>query len=311
MAENGIVLLKNDRNTLPLDRGKVKTIVVLGPNATSSNGGMPANIGGGGSGAVATFAAHYAEASYLEGIKKLAGSNINVIYLPMPAAGTESPPVLANAMTAAQGQPGLTLNVVVTGDGPPVEIPATVQTSINTTWQAGQLPFGVPTNRDATFTWSGVLMAPKDSDWQLVADGNPVVVIDGAADAPGTIIHLQGNKPSPVNIQLRAQANPPAGRGARARRGGGGGGGGFGGRGGRGGGGPMVRVAFVPPAIPDLAVAKSADAVVVCVGLNSGMEAEGRDRAFELPELQQYLINAACKINPRPSSSTTAARAWG
>jgi hypothetical protein len=212
----------------------------------------------------------------------------------MPAAGTEASPVLANAMTAAQGQPGLTLNVVVTGDGPPVEIPATVQTSINTTWQAGQLPFGVPANRDATFTWSGVLLAPKDSDWQLVADGNPVVVIDGATNAPGAIIHLQGNKPSPVNIQLRAQANPPAGRGGRFGRGGGG----FGGRFGRGGGGPMVRVAFVPPAIPDLAAAKSADAVVVCVGLNSGVEAEGRDRAFELPELQQYLINAASKINP-------------
>ena len=297
IAENAIVLLKNDRHTLPLDRAKVKKIVVLGPNATArSADAMPANIGGGGSGAVATFPSHYAEANYLESITKIAGSNVNVTFLPMPASpGPEAFELLANAWTAARGQPGLTLNVVVTGDGPAVEIPPTVQTAINTNWTAGQLPFGVPANRDAAFTWSGVLMAPKDSDWQLLANGNPVVTIDGRTNAPNSIIHLQGNKPSPVKIELRAQANPPAGRGGPGGRGGGRGGRG----GGRGGGfaGPMLGVALVPPAIPDLAVARSADAVIVCVGLNSGSEAEGRDRPFELPEIQQYLIHAVSKIN--------------
>jgi len=39
----GIVLLKNDKNLLPLDRAKIKTIVVVGPNAD------PAVSGGGGS----------------------------------------------------------------------------------------------------------------------------------------------------------------------------------------------------------------------------------------------------------------------
>src|SRR5262249_4196494 len=43
MAREGIVLLKNEKQTLPLDRAKAKTIVVVGPNA------HPAITGGGGS----------------------------------------------------------------------------------------------------------------------------------------------------------------------------------------------------------------------------------------------------------------------
>jgi beta-glucosidase len=291
VAENAIVLLKNNRNLLPLDRAKVKTIVVVGPNAAAAPGAMPLNIGGGGSGAVATFPAHYAEASYLEGITRAAGPNLKVLYLPMPEpAGDAIFAALTNARTAPHGPPGLTLNVVVTGDGPAVPIAPSVQTAINLSWSAGQLPFGVPTNRDATFTWTGVLVAPRDGDWQIAVDGNPLIVIDGRTNAPGAIVHLRANKPSPVTIEARLLANVAAPRG---RRGGAGGGGARGGRGG----GRTLRVALMPPLIPDLAAAKGADAVVVCVGLNSAMESEGRDRAFELPELQQYLIKSVGALN--------------
>src|SRR5439155_827827 len=43
IAREGIVLLKNENHTLPLDRAKIKTIAVVGPNAD------PAMTGGGGS----------------------------------------------------------------------------------------------------------------------------------------------------------------------------------------------------------------------------------------------------------------------
>jgi beta-glucosidase len=291
VAENAIVLLKNERQTLPLDRAKVKTIVVVGPNASDQTNAMPINIGGGGSGAVAIFPSRYIEANYLAGITRSAGTNIKVIYLPMPEpAGDSAFRSLACARTSAKGEPGLTLNVTVTGDGSLVQIPPMVQTAVNATWPAGQLPFGVPTNRDAVFTWTGVLMTPTNSDWQIVADGNPVITVDGRTNAPGSFIHLQANKPLPVTIQARALASTPAGRG------GGFGGGARRGRGGAGGG-RLVRVALIPPAIPDLAAARNADAVVVCVGLNRNVETEGRDRPFELPDLQRYLINAVAKLN--------------
>jgi len=297
VAQNAIVLLKNDHKTLPLDRTKIKTIIVLGPNAAAAQGQAPINMGGGGSGAVATFPARYAEAEYLHGITQAAGAGVNVQYLPMP--GNLSADVyntLANAK-AVTGEAGLTLNVQVTGAGDPVTIAPSVQPGINLTWQPGQLPLGVPAGRDATFTWTGSLVAPADSDWQLHLTGSPSVWLDDKeldlATADGTIIHLTQGKPVNIKIEATAQAN--SGRGGRGARGGGN----RGGRGGRGGlGGNAIRVALTPPSIPDLSAIGSADAVIVCVGLNRNVEAEGRDRPFELTPVQQYLINAAGAANP-------------
>jgi beta-glucosidase len=301
VAQSSIVLLKNERNALPLDRGTVKTIAVLGPNA-SFNGQMPMNIGGGGSGLVTPYASRIPEADYLQGITRAAGSSVKVIYLPMPE---DNDPgiynVLANARTAPSGQPGLTLNVQVLGDGEPVKIEPTVVTSINTTWQTGQLPFGVPAGRNAKFTFSGVLMAPADSDWQVGVEGTPIITVAGKTldVSEPQVIHLVKDAPTPITIEMNALANPPA----RGRGGQGGGGGAPGGarRGGRGGANAnlTLRVGFQKPQIPDLSQVKSADAAIVCVGLNRTTERESADRPFELPGLQQYLINAVGAANPR------------
>lgn len=66
VARNSLVLLKNDHQALPLDRAKVRKVVVVGPNASAPPGAMPINIGGGGSGFVAPFPARFAEAEYLD-----------------------------------------------------------------------------------------------------------------------------------------------------------------------------------------------------------------------------------------------------
>jgi beta-glucosidase len=122
VARAAIVLLKNDKAVLPLDRARLKNIVVIGPNATvgaeaafggaggrggrGGRGGFggggfgggggaggrgggaatPGNIGGGGSGAVTPFPAHAAEADYYQGIKKAAGEGVNVTYVAVTAA---------------------------------------------------------------------------------------------------------------------------------------------------------------------------------------------------------------------------------
>jgi beta-glucosidase len=285
VAQASIVLLKNDRDTLPLDRSKVKTIVVLGPNSSSAPGIVPINIGGGGSGQVTPFDARIPEADYLQGITRAAGNDVKVIHLPMP--DDADPAVFAtfaNARTAANGPPGLTLTVEVTGDGPTVSVPPSVQTSVNVTWERGQLPFNVPAGRDATFTWSGVLVSAEESDWVVRMAGRPVITVDGRTieNTSGQMVHLQGNRPTPIQITYRALANPR-------------------GRGGRGGGRLMIKVGLQPAAsaIPDLSAVKTADAAIVCVGLNSNTESEGRDRPFELPGLQQYLLSRVAALNPR------------
>jgi beta-glucosidase len=69
-ARESIVLLKNNKHTLPLDRQKIKTIAVLGPNAD------PAVYCGGGSAFTRVFHA----TSILEGVRQIAGESVNVLY---------------------------------------------------------------------------------------------------------------------------------------------------------------------------------------------------------------------------------------
>src|SRR5437773_11959293 len=69
-AREGMVLLKNDGNLLPLDKTRIKSIAVIGPDA------YPAVPDGGGSARVQPFAA----VSSLEGIVNSLGSNRRVLY---------------------------------------------------------------------------------------------------------------------------------------------------------------------------------------------------------------------------------------
>ena len=69
-ARESIVLLKNDNHVLPLDRSKIKTIAVLGPNAD------PAVYCAGGSAFTRVFHA----TSILDGIKQLAGKPVKVLH---------------------------------------------------------------------------------------------------------------------------------------------------------------------------------------------------------------------------------------
>jgi beta-glucosidase len=74
-AEKGIVLLKNERGILPLQKSKLKSVAVIGPNAAY------AISGGGGSSMVRPFY----KTSPLEGIKDYLGDDVKVFYAPGPA----------------------------------------------------------------------------------------------------------------------------------------------------------------------------------------------------------------------------------
>src|SRR5271170_2016901 len=69
-ARAGMVLLKNDGNLLPLEKGRVHSIAVIGPAA------YPAQPGGGGSAEAKPFTS----VSYLEGVANYLGSRAKVYY---------------------------------------------------------------------------------------------------------------------------------------------------------------------------------------------------------------------------------------
>jgi beta-glucosidase len=69
MAQQSIVLLKNEKNTLPLDKQKIKKIAVIGPNADSE------------SVLYANYFGHASEmTTLLEGIKAKVGDAVQVVY---------------------------------------------------------------------------------------------------------------------------------------------------------------------------------------------------------------------------------------
>ncbi len=69
IAQKSIVLLKNDKNLLPLDLTKIKTVAVIGPNAADVHlGGYSRDPGPGN------------QISILDGIRKRAGTSVKVLY---------------------------------------------------------------------------------------------------------------------------------------------------------------------------------------------------------------------------------------
>lgn len=72
IAENGIVLLKNENGLLPVDLSQIKKIAVIGENATKVM-----TLGGGSSSLKVKY-----EVSPLEGLKKRVGNAVELVYAP-------------------------------------------------------------------------------------------------------------------------------------------------------------------------------------------------------------------------------------
>jgi beta-glucosidase len=90
VAEEAIVLLKNDKHLLPLEKNKIKTIAVIGPNAAS------ASVQGGGSAQVRP----YYKVAPLDAIKGLCGNSVKIDYEP-GCDTSPSPDLLERAVKAA------------------------------------------------------------------------------------------------------------------------------------------------------------------------------------------------------------------
>jgi beta-glucosidase len=91
VAEEGIVLLKNKKNILPLDTDQIKTIAVIGENAV-----RPQDFAGGSSEVHSFY-----EISPLQGIVDRAGKNVNIIFSEGYGSNS-SPELVARAVAAAK-----------------------------------------------------------------------------------------------------------------------------------------------------------------------------------------------------------------
>ncbi|HET9400469.1 MAG TPA: glycoside hydrolase family 3 C-terminal domain-containing protein [Candidatus Acidoferrales bacterium] len=291
-AREGMVLLKNDREptseastaqlryVLPLDKSRINSIAVIGPDA------YPAAPVGGGSARVEPFHA----ISFLEGIANYLGSQVRTYYnRGIPALADDFR--AANFFTDSNGShSGLAAEYFSTPDLQG----QTSSTGIvlgQSTIQGGNL---APTQNWSSLRYSGYFMPKAAGEYDAIVQCpgedcrfrlyiNDKLALDAWDHALYSLntAHLTINAIdiSPQKIVLehkrsRAGAAPP-----------------------------RVRIGIVEEStIVDpqaIALAKQANAAVVCVGFDPETEGEGSDRAFELPPGQEALIRAIAAVNHR------------
>jgi beta-glucosidase len=310
VAQEGSVLLKNDRATLPLRPGRrLRSLAVIGPDADN------ASAQGGGS---STISHPTYEVSPLEGIRNRAGARTRVTY----AAGTDGvsegdllpgpAPVPSTLLRPAGGRPGERgLHAQFWGNArfsgaPVLEL---VDPNVNVNWGFQNfLGFNAASPKatssravegdfrlfaDLSARWTGELIAPETADYRLglTTRGTARLFLDGSLRLEHTSdtvtsrsvgVHLRAGEPHSIRVEYSGTAF------SRYQGG-------------------QVRFfwqhddSVMAPAMRDaVADARAADAAVVVV---RDYETEGGSRQADRPDLnlpkeQDQLIRRVSRANP-------------
>jgi len=286
VAEQSMVLLKNEAALLPLSADALRSVAVIGPNADE------ARIGGGGS--------SYLEPPYrvspLEGLRNALGDGVEMGYeRGCDNYGATLPAVKSEYLSPVQGEgPGLFAqywnNTEFAGE-PAAE---RVDDSL------GLLPLHPPAgvSQEAySVRWTGTLRVPTTGSHtlQVLASGPCRVYLDGeqVADATGegrtvygfpllsatASVELTADRAHDLRVEF---VKMPEGR--------------FGGL--------SVHLVYTPE--PDDRIERAAElarrshVALVFAGMPTGFESEGHDRPdMALPGPQTELIRAVVRANPR------------
>ena len=267
-AQEGIVLLKNERSLLPLDASKIRSIAVFGP------GGREMQVGAAGSPGVTPLHS----VGPLQGIKKRAGANVKVSYVAGDTSGSAFP---AGTLKTPDGDAGFHADYF---DNTNLEgAPASTRTD-------AQIDFEVPITGIVTdrysVRWTGTftprasgatkILFRADDGCRLFVDDKQVIDhwVDSAATTQTATLDLVAGQP----VKLRAEYYQA-------------------------GGGAVAQLRIVEPNTDPFAqvtnLAKSSDVAVVVV-TTRGTEGEGGDRpSMDLPDGQNELIARVAAANPR------------
>ena len=265
-AREGLVLLKNNGNLLPFDTSKVHTLVLVGPNASEY-------ARGGGSSEVDPL--H--PVTVLEGLKAVAGSDINLVRIPYRELDDSR--MNDFARKSAFETP---LRVEYFDNRTLADKPALVseEKSINHNWRRSH-PVKEVTSEAFSVRWSGqikalvtgpALFAVRADDGIRVKLDGKVVLDDWSDHSARTVsekINLTAGEPHDLVVEYyNAVADASA----------------------------QFGWASIQPLLTDdeKATVAKADAVLACVGTH---ESEGSDRKYELPPAQEQLLEEVTSIN--------------
>jgi len=287
-ARKSIVLLKNERNTLPL-KSSVRTIAVIGPNADS----LPVLLGNY-NGTPSSYT------TILDGIRKRffrcidCGRNVRIL------TATGAPLTETSAITipgeyfgtgGANSQPGLHAEYFANTKLSGAPVLNRVDPAVNFEWNNVSPAPGLPPG-NYSVRWTGELVPPVDGDYRLGAStgGGSRIYLDGKKiiddwDPHGTrtmttLVHLLGGHPYSIRMEYTHTWWEST-----------------------------ARLLWLPPNLMQeaLSAARKADVVIAVVGISPQLEGEesdssdpgffGGDRLdLNLPQPQQELLESLSAV---------------
>lgn len=273
-ARASMVLLKNQGNLLPLDKGKLRTLAVIGPDA------YPAVPLAGGSARVRPFAA----VSFLEGLSSYLDEAATVTWHRGVASMEDIFDTSVFTTSATDGRPGLLAEYYnrrgLGGTPTVVRTEAHIRLS-----DEGGTPWPPELGKEFSARMHGYFVPPSSGtyrftvasygldEFRLFVDGKKVLERSGQ---PQPILHatlaLKAGKAHAIKIDyLHFDHHARLGMGVR-------------------------KVSdLIAPEVKALAAA--ADVVVAAVGFDPSTEGEGADRTFALPAGQEELLATVTKAN--------------
>jgi beta-glucosidase len=302
-AREGPVLLKNEGGLLPLDRAKVKTVLVVGPDA------YPAVTVGGGSAGVVPF---HSVSSFL-GIADAAGAGTSVLYDPGLPTMNQVTNGTAWTTAASNGQRGVTLETFANADlsGSP-----TTTTAPHMKLEGLSIKLLM---EDIESAMAIFMSGPKPVSHRLTGYFTPpqagkyIVVVEGSGEGSGFRVSIddkvvfdcwslvQAFQPH-VAMDLSAGSHKVVVEHTQTSPIGG-----------------HLALGIVPEDkvvnTQAIAMAAKADVVLVQAGFAQESESEGGDRTFALPYGQDELIAAMAKANSKTIVAVTSggnvdSRSW-
>jgi beta-glucosidase len=274
VEKEGIVLLKNSKNILPISN-KIKNIAVIGPN------GNIARTGGGGSSMVSPFKS----VSILEGLQNRTGTKANIKFVSGVSLEGDAKPISGDMFfQPGKNEHGLKAeyfnNKTMSGN-PVLE---RIDKQISFSW-GGNSPDREINDDNFSARWNSDLLVPASGNYlfdlasddgsRLYIDGNLVIDNWGDHAVESKLYEVKLEKGKRYNIKTEYFEN---GGDASVQLG--------------------WRLPDENPLKDAIELAKNSDLVFLCVGTSAQYESEGKDRKdLILPNNQDSLIKAISGVN--------------
>ena len=273
IADQSIILLKNDRNFLPLNAAKIKSIAIIGPAVNQKQGGS------GGSSAV--YPPY--EVTPLEGIRRLVGPSIKISVARGTGYGDERlNAVPATALRSVVGH--YFSNSRLEGEATTVS-----ESKIDFNWTGGTPPAGLGKDNFSA-RWEAKLIAPKTGRYELgtSSDDGSRLFVDGKLFVDNWGDHGVETRSKAIDLRagqevsLRVEFYQAAGD-------------------------AVCKLVWRTPgesrdteinAAAELA--RKSDVAILCVGTNHSWDSEGGDKpSMNLMGDQARLVEKVVAANPR------------